>query len=628
MGTLKLKLKSDSILRRPWLLAAMIISFAGMACMMILFNYYDADPYISWSCELLDCIFRKTDMGFYEYTTLSLRSNEPTLICCDKTIPMMLPIALWNLPVWIVHEITGDMIVTHIRDITWMKLGFALCIFIIAVESEKIVKKIRPDADSRLVYPLIFASGDIVISTMYAAQDEIVYLMMIVIALRSAISGNIRKFLVFSAIAVALNPQMLIPVLIILLLSEKRILRIIMYLLISYIPAGMFNIIYRNDETYHRYTLMKPGMINELFTDDVGLFQGNGNVSLFLVVLCILAFCACTRKQEDTEGYDYVWVVTVLMTSMTLLSSGGLLNFFYRSLLYVPFMVMLVVVSRQNPVTNLLLYVLYSWSRCWLCILTNIPQNMSSLYISFKTSNLQRIYDRYGSMVLGKFYSSKIPLIGNYGLVTAVCLSLAVIILYINHRSVQDRDFSTFRLRKEIIVFVSSFLVPVILAAFAWMLKEGKAADYSRKIAYGADYIEFNNEQLNDAAYFRMYEGINYFHTMIVYEDDVFLINGEDEDGVRYLNEGGISYGPYIVIYPGSYRINYYGENLSHAEIDCVYNVNGEAVAIPYEMIEASDTLVSFRIAPQEVIRDVEFRIFNSSDETVVLNSIDIEENK
>ena len=62
--------------------------------MVFMFNYVDGEVYASWSAELLDCVFGKTDMNFYDYSALNLRVDKPVYYGCDKTILMMIHLAV------------------------------------------------------------------------------------------------------------------------------------------------------------------------------------------------------------------------------------------------------------------------------------------------------------------------------------------------------------------------------------------------------------------------------------------------------------------------------------------------------------------------------------------------------
>lgn len=621
-----LKLNDKSILRRPWLLLSIAVSFMSMVFIMMVFNYVDGNAYISWSVELLDCIFRKTTTEFYEYSGLSIRENLWYVDITDKTIPMLLPLAIWNIPVWIAHEITGNPIVTGFTDILWMKTGFILCIVIIAVECSKIVKTVAPEADHLLVYPLVFASFDIVCSTMYACQDEIIYLLMLVIALRFILQKRIVGFLIFSSLSVILNVEMMIPVLIMIVFFEKRVSRVLIYTVIAYIPTEVINLLNSSNETLHDHTLIQPELIQHLFEDDVALSQGAGNASLFLFVICILLFFTYTLKKEESDEYDLVWIMTVLMISRTLLSSGGLMNFFYRSLLYVPFAVVLVVSSKQDIRTNIILYGLYSWCRGWLCILSSYPQNMSMNYLSFDNEHVQRVLDKNGWVNLGRFAGTRVPVLGNYGIITVACLSLATVLLFINYRKNLNREYKILNIKKDILVLISGMFLPLVVLGLLYMYK--KADVYSKTVDFGSSKVLYCEQVRNELEYGESENSyIHTFPSRIVYEDNICLDRGEDRDGVRYIYpDGGLSFGPYIRLYPGEYEITIRGKNLDNATCDVSYSTGTDVCSIPVEDLSVSERLITYQITVDQTTDNVETRVFNWSHEQVLMYSINIQQ--
>ena len=360
-------------------MASVAVSLICAVIIMMSFNYVDGKLTSAWSMQLLDCIFGKTDMEFYHYSEQCMGID-----CCDKTI--------------------------LIGSILWMKAGYILCIVLIAVECSKIVKKVNPESDHLLVYPLIFGSFDIIDSTMYACQDEIIYILMLVFALRKLLDGKTKLFLLFSVITVSLNPEMLIPVFLMILLTQKRILRVLGYTILAYIPSAAFSLIYRHNDVYSRFNWMDKasGMMKGLFTTDIGLTQEDGNVSLFIVVLCLLVFFAYTSRDKNTDT-DVIWTVGASMTGMTLLSSGSFMNLFYRSFLYVPFLLLTVLTSKKNLHTNLILFVLYTWFRGWLDVLNASIQNFSSNYLKIDNDFTRRVFDKVRIVSPGRFISNKIP---------------------------------------------------------------------------------------------------------------------------------------------------------------------------------------------------------------------------
>ena len=592
--------------------------------MVFIFKYVDGEVYVSWSVELLDCVFGKTDMNFYDYSALNLRVDKPVYYGCDKTILMMIPLAVWNIPVWIAHEITGNMIVTGIWDVAWMKLGFILCIIITTIECTRIIKAVRPDADAVLVFPLMLGSFDILCSTLYAAQDEIVYLMFLVIAMRHIVNRRIKPFLVFAALSVVLNPEMILPVLLMILFYENKFRRVLLDVLICVLPAVLAYFLYMDNETYNTVKVVGFGFAESLFSTDIGFKIGEYTVSLFVVLVYLLMFFVFTSRKK-LDNTDLVWSMALLMVSMTLLSTGGYISYFYRDLLYVPFLIILIATSKQNAVTNIILYLLYTWSRGLLGIVNGYPNSMSSAYLTINTYTLRRIYDNVGYLIMGKFYGSKYPLFANAGFITAVCLALAILIFYINSRPGLKKDFKTVNANKDILTAVNSLFVPLILLGFVYMFMSKDSDYFSKDLKFGSQYVTYNQETLGDEE-LSYNSSIHIFPTQIVYDDNLCRTDGEDKDGIRYVEGGGGSFGPYISLYPGIYQVTVYGQDLERAGIDCGATEDDEFYSIPANPMTVTDDSITYYIQLDEYTSNIEFRVYNHSSKPITLDRINITE--
>lgn len=614
-------LNVNPLIKRPWVLASLFVSFICIILMMITFRYTDGLPYLSWSVDLWDCIFHKTDLEFYEYTILNPRSPECLNYACDRTILALIPLSIWNLPIWIAHEITGNVVVTGFWDYVWLKIGLLLCVGVTSVEASKIVKLIKPDADRILVFPLIFASFDVLCSTMYASQDEIIYLMTLIMGMRFLLQKRTVSFLICSTIAVSLNPEMIIPVLLMILFSEKRILFVLLDLMISLIPTFIFNFAYKDNVPYNTVNVMQGDLIKNLFSSGISLSQDIGNVSLFLLLVMVLMFFTYTKQKS--EPFDLIFTMAMTMTGMTLLSSGGYIDYFYRSILYVPYMVIMILVSGQNLKTNLLLYGLYSWARGWLCVISNHPQNMSSMYIFQDNEFTQRVYNKAGILVMGRFYGDKFPILNNFGLFTAICLAAAVILFVINSKGRQNTEYKTIKVNTDIAAFVSGMFVVLVLFAFGLMFIKAPKL-YSRTIRFGTDYIDANEE--NCVRFYYDNNGIKFYNTEIIYNDNVCLMNGYDDNGARYLYRDGVSFGPYMTLYPGKYQITVMGQNLYGAQVDCAYNLEGMPYLIPINITEAYGDSIIYTFEVEGEPRTVELREYNPTEETMIIDSIIIQE--
>lgn len=90
-----------------------------------------------------------------------------------------------------------------------------------------------------------------------------------------------------------------------------------------------------------------------------------------------------------------------------------------------------------------------------------------------------------------------------------------------------------------------------------------------------------------------------------------FLNNGEDIGGIRHINSGGISAGPYIRLQKGSYMVNILGNNLNLADVDCTYN-NGKN-KLKISNCQVTESEIKYNINVKQDCENVEARVFNNT---------------
>lgn len=103
------------------------------------------------------------------------------------------------------------------------------------------------------------------------------------------------------------------------------------------------------------------------------------------------------------------------------------------------------------------------------------------------------------------------------------------------------------------------------------------------------------------------------------------LTNGEDRDGVRYLQPDGISFGPYISVPAGKYLVCVFGRNLKDASYECY----GGGGSIPFSVSNfmSSDNLVTFSFETATPVEDLEIKIQNTSASELTIRKILLEQN-
>lgn len=96
---------------------------------------------------------------------------------------------------------------------------------------------------------------------------------------------------------------------------------------------------------------------------------------------------------------------------------------------------------------------------------------------------------------------------------------------------------------------------------------------------------------------------------------DYCVANGYDTEQGRILQENGISYGPYMTLKPGNYRVRITGQALD----DCFYTVSPEVSLLEKNH---TDTRIEYVFSLSEETDNIEFYVGNTGSENTILQSI------
>lgn len=112
--------------------------------------------------------------------------------------------------------------------------------------------------------------------------------------------------------------------------------------------------------------------------------------------------------------------------------------------------------------------------------------------------------------------------------------------------------------------------------------------------------------------------------TDIVFRDQQYIQgDGEDRDGIRYLGPGGLSYGPYVVVPKGLYKVTILGKGLENTNVWSHYNEGINRIDL--SLLDKSDEKIEYKMNAIEDIPDFEILIQNKSDSQIQIEDIRIE---
>ncbi len=414
-----------------------IIAVATAILMLFTFNYWDGQTLMVWSVSNYDLLFEGRLNEFYTDKLLNVRGAIQTSGCSSPL--MMIPQMIWDLPIWLTHYFNGNYYVGTLPCVFYYKLFLLLVTVCIALVVGRIIKEQTGDVNkSSLGIVLTMGSAQIMLSTMYTGQDEVVYLLFMLLSFWAAVKNQKKMMVLWGTLSVMCCPIMLVTYIVLVILSEKRFIRIISYIVISLLPNALWGL-YSSGAADKEVVAIDDGDFIGKMLDMIVFPSTTGQVSLVGIIICIIVFTAYFKKDKEDGAPDfqtYIWYMSITIITITFLMD----NFFYRLLLYVPFVLILILTNKrdENINLNIFLITLLEYLRMFTGGYES-PQNLNTGYVAL-TGVMTKMLEATGSeaiegyrYVVGKLVENfKVlgDLVPTFNAIALVCVAL---LLYINH---------------------------------------------------------------------------------------------------------------------------------------------------------------------------------------------------
>lgn len=414
------------------LIIAVLLAVVGILLFYITFNYEDGQSILAWSVNNWDLLVENRWGDFYTDKAVNLRGALHTDMEFEGMISpfMYIPESIWCLPVWLTHYFNGNYYIGTLPCIYWYKAFLLLATIITAVNCFHIVKRFTDDHyRSFLSAFFVMASPEILLSTGYAGQDEIVYLCFLLLAINAMLLQRRRWFLAWSTCAVTLCPIVIIPLLAIVLLKEKRIVRILISAGIMVLPTLFWSVVSNGME--NRYTWFSTVDQAERVLDYITIPILSGTASVFVIAVILYYFyCYVT---EGVDDYQLIWLVSLSVLWLSFFTN----SLFYRSMLYVPFFAILLLAEKRLWLAlEILLFTVLQYLR-FFTLGVDSTQTMNTYY-TVKAKWIVSLCERAGSTKhlikdsLVEKIIEKVPELYLYtSAMNGVCIAIVLLLLWI-----------------------------------------------------------------------------------------------------------------------------------------------------------------------------------------------------
>ena len=332
------------------LLSVLALSY-GLAAIM--FRFRDGVSLTVWSVEFWDVLFHDNLMNFYDYTQMNPR-GAPHGVEAGSWLPMI-PWILWNFPLWLTHMDPMTTDVTGGFCNAWSKLFLILCVVLLCVYVYKIVLLLTDGKQENAWYALLVTAGSLEIfcSVAFAGQDEVVYLLFLILAVYERLKDRRKRCLFWQVLSVTFCPIMIIPVVVMEAYYDKRIWCLLLKSLLTIAPTLVFNRIYADVPVWQSVKDVNSLNIFQAMLRTGSLSTAMGDTSIPMVILVLIGFAAYVdRKREAKQGVFFLCLTLFVLQFMMHLH-------FYRYCLYIPFFAIYAALDQENrAMKNFLLFVL------------------------------------------------------------------------------------------------------------------------------------------------------------------------------------------------------------------------------------------------------------------------------
>lgn len=312
---------------------------------LVMFRYEDTVSLTAWCTTFWDSLFSGNLGQYFTYAQNNYRGAFHDAAC----VPWITftPWIIWNFPIFLFHPLSKNADIGGMKCIIWSKLFLVLCLVVLCIYVYKILMDItKENFEFSFAGVLLVASSlEVLSSVAYSGQDEIVYVTTFVVALHQFIKGKKKSALAFAVLTVTINTLMIIPILVVFFLLEKRVWLLIVNAALCLLPGVLFEFAYRNDLAYQQGKTANTKMIFQLMMNSGTLGTTVGPTAIAVVIWIILMFIAYFKKvEEEKTAETLVYFCSITFFSMCFLTYAV----WYRYFLYVPFFVLMVGASDKN----------------------------------------------------------------------------------------------------------------------------------------------------------------------------------------------------------------------------------------------------------------------------------------
>lgn len=242
-------------------------------------------------------LFKGQIIHFYSYDLLQLQAVY--------SFPVYVVFALWNFPLWILEYFFKIDVMNIVYCLIWSKIMLLIFLLISTMTMKKICIELGMKKEVGNWCLLFYMSSSFIFSSLFViSQYDIIALSFMLIGVLFYLKGKFSKFIFWFMIAISFKFFALLVYIPLVLLFEKRIIRILKYLVEGISFTLLFSLIFMFDSASKQSGAFMLDAI-KLFSNYI-LQLSIGNTSLFYlltIILFIYSYYKETKNIEELRNY-------------------------------------------------------------------------------------------------------------------------------------------------------------------------------------------------------------------------------------------------------------------------------------------------------------------------------------
>jgi len=309
--------------------------------------------------NLINLLFEGKILSFFSYNANIVSGNIyfPAIQSAIYNFLLYVVFAIWNFPLWILEKFLHVDVMNNIYCLLWSKTMVLFFLSASAIVLRKICIELKLSEKSIKWSVFYYLSSALVLSsTLIMSQYDVISITIILLGFLMYLRGDMKKFVLYFMVAITLKYFALFVFIPLVLLKEKRIMKILQYVISGFSLTILINFIFSFDKSTQTSTNFLLEMLKKFMANSLQLSVGQTS---WFYLLIILLFVFCYYKVISTTEELNKFSVYVSFLSFAILF-GFTSSYPYWVIFIVPFIILLVLQNPKNMEFNMIIEIVMS----------------------------------------------------------------------------------------------------------------------------------------------------------------------------------------------------------------------------------------------------------------------------